>query len=114
MRSPRRVELPQRKVLVPPHLQVLSGLNSHCNYSVRVSCVNEVGASPFSNWLHFQTPESGEGGVVPHYFIYWKQQQSLFISNKSKDVSVWECVRVCWIQMKVLVCAVASAAPPAG
>uniref|UniRef100_H3CAC1 Tyrosine-protein kinase receptor TYRO3 n=1 Tax=Tetraodon nigroviridis TaxID=99883 RepID=H3CAC1_TETNG len=58
MRSPRRVELPQRRVLVPPHLQVLSGLNSHCNYSVRVSCVNEVGVSPFSSWLHFQTPES--------------------------------------------------------
>ncbi|XP_011618258.2 tyrosine-protein kinase receptor TYRO3 [Takifugu rubripes] len=58
MRSPRRVELPQQKVLVPPHLHVLSGINSHSNYSVRVSCVNEVGASPFSHWLQFQTPES--------------------------------------------------------
>lgn len=60
MRSPRRVELPQQKVLVPPHLHVLSGINSHSNYSVRVSCVNEVGVSPFSHWLQFQTPESGK------------------------------------------------------
>uniref|UniRef100_A0A8D2ZKU4 Tyrosine-protein kinase receptor TYRO3 n=1 Tax=Scophthalmus maximus TaxID=52904 RepID=A0A8D2ZKU4_SCOMX len=33
---------------------------SHSNYSVRVACVNEVGASPFSPWLHLQTPEAGE------------------------------------------------------
>lgn len=45
---------------MPPHLQVVSGLRSHCNYSARVSCVNEVGASPFTPWLHFQTPESGD------------------------------------------------------
>ncbi|XP_044022998.1 tyrosine-protein kinase receptor TYRO3 isoform X2 [Siniperca chuatsi] len=57
-RSVRRWDLPQQEVLVPPHLQVLSGLRSHSNYSVRVSCVNEVGASPFCPWLHFQTPES--------------------------------------------------------
>ncbi|XP_045909241.1 tyrosine-protein kinase receptor TYRO3-like [Micropterus dolomieu] len=57
-RAVRRWELPQQEVLVPPHLQVLSGLRSHSNYSFRVSCVNEVGASPFSPWLHFQTPES--------------------------------------------------------
>lgn len=59
-RSGWRWDLPQQEVLVPPHRQVLSPLRSHSNYSVRVSCVNEVGASPFSPWLHFQTPESGE------------------------------------------------------
>ncbi|XP_040916057.1 tyrosine-protein kinase receptor TYRO3 [Toxotes jaculatrix] len=57
-RSVRRRDLPQQEVPVPPHLHVLSGLRSHSNYSVRVSCVNEVGASPFSPWLHFHTPES--------------------------------------------------------
>lgn len=57
-RSVRRWDLPQQKVQVPPHLQVLPGLRSHSNYSARVSCVNEVGASPFCPWLHFQTPES--------------------------------------------------------
>nr|XP_020476991.1 tyrosine-protein kinase receptor TYRO3 isoform X2 [Monopterus albus] len=57
-RSVRKLDLPQQEVRVPPHLQVLSGLRSHSNYSVRVSCVNEVGVSPFSPWLHFQTPES--------------------------------------------------------
>ncbi|XP_041669091.1 tyrosine-protein kinase receptor TYRO3, partial [Cheilinus undulatus] len=57
-RSARRWDLPQREVVVPPHLLVLSGLRSHSNYSVRVSCVNQVGASPFSPWLHLQTLES--------------------------------------------------------
>ncbi|CAJ1074948.1 tyrosine-protein kinase receptor TYRO3 [Xyrichtys novacula] len=57
-RAARRLDLPQQEVQVPPHLSVLWGLRSHSNYSVRVSCVNEVGASPFSHWLHLQTPES--------------------------------------------------------
>uniref|UniRef100_A0A669D7X0 Tyrosine-protein kinase receptor TYRO3 n=1 Tax=Oreochromis niloticus TaxID=8128 RepID=A0A669D7X0_ORENI len=58
MRSARRWDLPQREVQVPPHLHTLTGLRSHANYSARVSCVNEVGASPFSPWLHFHTPEA--------------------------------------------------------
>ncbi|XP_028293535.1 tyrosine-protein kinase receptor TYRO3 isoform X2 [Gouania willdenowi] len=45
------------EVKVPPHSLQLIGLRSHCNYSVRVLCSNEVGASPFSPWLHFSTPE---------------------------------------------------------
>ncbi|XP_035467055.1 tyrosine-protein kinase receptor TYRO3 isoform X2 [Scophthalmus maximus] len=57
-RAVRRGDLPQQRVLVPPHLHVLSGVRSHSNYSVRVACVNEVGASPFSPWLHLQTPEA--------------------------------------------------------
>uniref|UniRef100_A0A3P8VZQ5 Tyrosine-protein kinase receptor TYRO3 n=1 Tax=Cynoglossus semilaevis TaxID=244447 RepID=A0A3P8VZQ5_CYNSE len=52
------IRVPVQKVMVPPHQLLLSGLRSHCNYSVRVSCVNEVGASPFSPWLQFVTPES--------------------------------------------------------
>ncbi|XP_061837708.2 tyrosine-protein kinase receptor TYRO3 isoform X2 [Nerophis lumbriciformis] len=54
------VVAPQRheEVVVPPHQHVLSGLRHHANYSVRVSCVNELGASPFSSWTHFLTPES--------------------------------------------------------
>uniref|UniRef100_A0A8P4KG99 Tyrosine-protein kinase receptor TYRO3 n=1 Tax=Dicentrarchus labrax TaxID=13489 RepID=A0A8P4KG99_DICLA len=57
-RSVRRWDLPQQEVEVPPHLQVLPGLRSHCNYSVRVSCSNEVGASPFSSWftVHYHLP----------------------------------------------------------
>ncbi|XP_026195017.1 tyrosine-protein kinase receptor TYRO3 isoform X2 [Anabas testudineus] len=56
--STQKLDLPHQEVLVPPHIQVLSGLRSYSNYSVRVACVNEVGASPFSPWLQFQTPES--------------------------------------------------------
>uniref|UniRef100_A0A673B4F1 Tyrosine-protein kinase receptor TYRO3 n=1 Tax=Sphaeramia orbicularis TaxID=375764 RepID=A0A673B4F1_9TELE len=57
-RSVRRWDLPQQDVHVPPHVHMLSGLRCYSNYSVRVSCVNEVGASPFSPWMHFTTPES--------------------------------------------------------
>uniref|UniRef100_A0A8C7Z6A4 Tyrosine-protein kinase receptor TYRO3 n=1 Tax=Oryzias sinensis TaxID=183150 RepID=A0A8C7Z6A4_9TELE len=56
--------LQQEEVQVPPHLHRLPALRSHSNYSARVSCVNEVGASPFSPWLHFSTPESGESRLV--------------------------------------------------
>ncbi|XP_056151969.1 tyrosine-protein kinase receptor TYRO3 [Lampris incognitus] len=57
-RSGKKVEVPDQKVVVPPHLQVLTSLNSFSNYSCRVSCSNEVGPSPFSPWIHFQTPEA--------------------------------------------------------
>lgn len=63
----RREALPQQEVQVPPYAHTLSGLRSHSNYSARVSCVNQVGASQFSSWLLFVTPESGEadhGGSV--------------------------------------------------
>nr|XP_057946159.1 tyrosine-protein kinase receptor TYRO3-like [Doryrhamphus excisus] len=56
--SPGRRELPDEEVAVPPHRHVLYGLNSHSNYSVRISCLNELGASPFSPWTRFLTPES--------------------------------------------------------
>ncbi|XP_054913083.1 tyrosine-protein kinase receptor TYRO3 [Poeciliopsis prolifica] len=56
--SGRRWNLPQQEVQVPPHIHTLTGLRSHSNYSLRVSCANEVGASPFSPWLTFITPES--------------------------------------------------------
>ncbi|XP_037097775.1 tyrosine-protein kinase receptor TYRO3 isoform X2 [Syngnathus acus] len=53
-----RVVMPEWSVAVPPHSHVLTGLTHHTNYSARVSCLNEVGASPFSPWTHFLTPES--------------------------------------------------------
>uniref|UniRef100_A0A673B4H1 Tyrosine-protein kinase receptor TYRO3 n=1 Tax=Sphaeramia orbicularis TaxID=375764 RepID=A0A673B4H1_9TELE len=51
-------------VHVPPHVHMLSGLRCYSNYSVRVSCVNEVGASPFSPWMHFTTPESAQSDLT--------------------------------------------------
>ncbi|XP_069391281.1 tyrosine-protein kinase receptor TYRO3 isoform X2 [Paralichthys olivaceus] len=74
-RSFRRRDLPQQKVLVPPHLLVLSGVRSHSNYSVRVSCVNEVGVSPFSPWLHFQTPESVPSAAPRNLTLVLSEQQ---------------------------------------
>uniref|UniRef100_A0A3Q3A1Q0 Tyrosine-protein kinase receptor TYRO3 n=1 Tax=Kryptolebias marmoratus TaxID=37003 RepID=A0A3Q3A1Q0_KRYMA len=64
-------------IQVPPHLHVLSGLRSHSNYSVRVSCVNEVGASQFSSWLHFTTPESPSAAPRNLTFDLSEQQLSV-------------------------------------
>ncbi|KAM6969101.1 LOW QUALITY PROTEIN: tyrosine-protein kinase receptor TYRO3 [Tautogolabrus adspersus] len=78
-RSVRRWDLPQQEVLVPPHLLVVSGLRSHSNYSVRVSCVNEVGASPFSPWLHLQTPESVPS-AAPRNLTFSLSEEQLTLS----------------------------------
>lgn len=78
-RAARRWELPQQEAPVPPHLQVVSGLRSHCNYSARVSCVNEVGTSPFSPWLHFQTPESVPA-AAPANLSFRLSEQQLWLS----------------------------------
>uniref|UniRef100_A0A4W6FDE3 Tyrosine-protein kinase receptor TYRO3 n=1 Tax=Lates calcarifer TaxID=8187 RepID=A0A4W6FDE3_LATCA len=78
-RAVRRWDLPQQEVQVPPHLLVLSGLRSHSNYSARVSCVNEVGASPFSPWLHFHTPESVPS-VAPRNLTFDLSEQQLSLN----------------------------------
>lgn len=57
-RPPRASDPSQVQIQVPPNLVSLSSLRSHSNYRLRVSCLNEVGPSPFSDWLHFSTPES--------------------------------------------------------
>ncbi|XP_040055764.1 tyrosine-protein kinase receptor TYRO3 [Gasterosteus aculeatus] len=75
-RAVQRWDLPQQEVQVPPHLQVLSGLRSHSNYSARVSCINEVGASPFSSWLHFITPESAPSSA-PRNLSFQLSEQHL-------------------------------------
>uniref|UniRef100_A0AAV2JCP9 Tyrosine-protein kinase receptor TYRO3 n=1 Tax=Knipowitschia caucasica TaxID=637954 RepID=A0AAV2JCP9_KNICA len=46
------------QVLVPPHRVSVSGLRSHSDYSLRVSCWNQLGPSPHSDWINFTTPES--------------------------------------------------------
>ncbi|XP_029972131.1 tyrosine-protein kinase receptor TYRO3 [Salarias fasciatus] len=74
-RSVRRSDLPPQTVVVPPHLLELSGLRSHSNYSARVSCVNEVGASPFSSWLHFTTPESVPSAAPMNLSFQLSEQQ---------------------------------------
>lgn len=40
---------------VPPFIRALPGLKHATNYSVRVQCSNEMGNSPFSDWVYFQT-----------------------------------------------------------
>ncbi|KAJ0009170.1 hypothetical protein NQD34_016585 [Periophthalmus magnuspinnatus] len=45
-------------VPVPPHKISVSGLRAHSDYSLRVSCRNQLGSSPNSDWINFTTPES--------------------------------------------------------
>ncbi|XP_061699268.1 tyrosine-protein kinase receptor TYRO3 isoform X2 [Syngnathoides biaculeatus] len=73
------VVFPGSPVQVPPHASVLPGLSRHSNYSVRVACLNEVGASPFSAWTGFVTAESvGSLGI------------SEDLNNQLKDVLIPE------------------------
>ncbi|XP_035850297.1 tyrosine-protein kinase receptor TYRO3 isoform X2 [Sander lucioperca] len=67
----------QVEVQVPPPLVVLAGLRSHSNYSARVSCVNEVGASPFSPWLPFTTPEAVPSAAPRNLTFDLSEQQLL-------------------------------------
>nr|XP_060616761.1 tyrosine-protein kinase receptor TYRO3 isoform X1 [Anolis sagrei ordinatus] len=42
-------------VPVPSFSRALLGLKHSTNYSVRVQCTNEMGSSPFTDWVYFQT-----------------------------------------------------------
>uniref|UniRef100_A0A8C8VQY7 Tyrosine-protein kinase receptor TYRO3 n=1 Tax=Pelusios castaneus TaxID=367368 RepID=A0A8C8VQY7_9SAUR len=44
-------------VPVPPFRCDLPGLKHSTNYSVRIQCTNEMGTSPFTEWVYFQTLE---------------------------------------------------------
>ncbi|XP_061650350.1 tyrosine-protein kinase receptor TYRO3 isoform X2 [Phyllopteryx taeniolatus] len=74
--SPGGVVFPESPVPVPPHAHVLPGLTRHSNYSVRVACLNEVGASPFSAWTRFLTPESVPS-VAPRNLTFDSSRQRL-------------------------------------
>ncbi|KAL2099093.1 hypothetical protein ACEWY4_005573 [Coilia grayii] len=56
--SGRKMPLPERLVTVPPFQVEIGGLQCFSNYSVRIRCANDVGNSPFSSWVNFQTLES--------------------------------------------------------
>lgn len=48
----------QVQIQVPPHRVSVSGLRPHSDYSLRVSCSNQLGPSPFTEALNFTTAES--------------------------------------------------------
>ncbi|XP_076834793.1 tyrosine-protein kinase receptor TYRO3 [Brachyhypopomus gauderio] len=76
--SGRKVKLPDKQVSVPPFQYTIAGLSSHSNYSVRISCDNEIGSSPFSSWVDFQTPESVPSAAPKNLtFDLTEQQLSL-------------------------------------
>ncbi|XP_061087810.1 tyrosine-protein kinase receptor TYRO3 [Conger conger] len=77
--SGKRVELPERRVLVPPFEQNIGGLKCYSRYRVRICCDNEVGPSPFSSWVDFQTPEAVPS-AAPRNLTFELTEQQLSLS----------------------------------
>ncbi|KAI1895602.1 hypothetical protein AGOR_G00107930 [Albula goreensis] len=75
----KRIELPERRVNVPPFEQSISGLKCFSKYSVRICCDNEVGPSPFSGWVDFQTPEAVPS-AAPRNLTFELSEQQLYLS----------------------------------
>lgn len=48
------------------------GLKHSTNYSVRVQCTNEMGNSPFTDWVYFQTLGLGKKTVNKCLKNHWK------------------------------------------
>uniref|UniRef100_A0A8C7L9E2 Tyrosine-protein kinase receptor TYRO3 n=1 Tax=Oncorhynchus kisutch TaxID=8019 RepID=A0A8C7L9E2_ONCKI len=82
--GPEKVEVRDQRVKVPPFQQILNGLSCYSNYSVRVCCDNEVGTSPFSGWLDFQTPEAVPS-AAPRNLTFELTEQHLSLNWASLD-----------------------------
>ncbi|GAA6109419.1 tyrosine-protein kinase receptor TYRO3 isoform X2 [Tachysurus ichikawai] len=73
--SGRKVTLPELQVTVPPFQHTVGGLSSHSNYSFRIRCGNEVGSSPFSPWVDFQTAEAVPLAAPKNLTFHLTEQQ---------------------------------------
>ncbi|MCI4382617.1 hypothetical protein PGIGA_G00016780 [Pangasianodon gigas] len=73
--SGTKVKLPDQQVTVPPFQHTAGGLSSHSNYSFRIRCGNEVGSSPFSPWMDFQTPEAVPSAAPKNLTFHLTEQQ---------------------------------------
>ncbi|KAA0710887.1 Tyrosine-protein kinase receptor TYRO3 [Triplophysa tibetana] len=71
----RKVKLPDIDMHVPPFQHMFDSLRSHSNYSVRIRCDNEVGSSPFSQWVDFYTPEAAPLAAPKNLTFELKDQQ---------------------------------------
>ncbi|XP_066525342.1 tyrosine-protein kinase receptor TYRO3 [Hoplias malabaricus] len=71
----RKVKLPEQHISVPPFKHIMEGLSSHTNYSVRIRCDNEVGPSPYSPWVDFQTPEAVPSAAPKNLTFELTEQQ---------------------------------------
>lgn len=58
--SPDGQEVSTEVTPVPPFAYGVQGLKHSTNYSVRVQCSNEMGSSPFTDRVYFQTLELGK------------------------------------------------------
>ncbi|KAM9466367.1 tyrosine-protein kinase receptor TYRO3 [Clarias gariepinus] len=73
--SGRKIKLPDQQVTVPPFHHTVAGLSSHSNYSFRIRCGNEVGSSPFSPWVDFQTSEAVPSAAPKNLSFQLTEQQ---------------------------------------
>ncbi|CAM2115892.1 tyrosine-protein kinase receptor TYRO3 isoform X2 [Caretta caretta] len=67
--SPENHEGSTEIVPVPPFTCGLPGLKHSSNYSVRVQCTNEMGTSPFTDWVYFQTLEIAPGSTPQNIHV---------------------------------------------
>ncbi|XP_030415394.1 tyrosine-protein kinase receptor TYRO3 isoform X2 [Gopherus evgoodei] len=67
--SPEDHEGSTEVVPVPPFTCGLPGLKHSTNYSVRLQCTNEMGTSPFTDWVYFQTLEIAPGSTPQNIHV---------------------------------------------
>ncbi|XP_041131333.1 tyrosine-protein kinase receptor TYRO3 [Polyodon spathula] len=67
--SGKREELFERQVSVPPHEQTIGGLKCFSNYSTRIVCSNEVGSSPFTDWVNFHQSYYSPGAAPLNFSL---------------------------------------------
>ncbi|XP_067388913.1 tyrosine-protein kinase Mer isoform X2 [Emydura macquarii macquarii] len=61
---------------VPPHLYHIQQLQPMVKYSIRVSCMNEVGWSPFSPWLLASTTEGAPSAAPLNVTVLFNESSS--------------------------------------
>ncbi|KAJ3613607.1 hypothetical protein NHX12_019853 [Muraenolepis orangiensis] len=77
--SPPSGGVSEVEVSVPPYLLILHHLSFYSNYTTRVACTNELGASIFSPWVDFQTPPTVPS-VAPRNLTFDLGEQELRLS----------------------------------
>ncbi|KAJ8291135.1 hypothetical protein GJAV_G00021780 [Gymnothorax javanicus] len=75
----KRAEALEMHVTVPPFEQSIGELKCYSGYRVRISCENEIGPSPFSSWVDFQTPEAAPS-AAPRNLTFDLTEQQLSLS----------------------------------
>uniref|UniRef100_A0A670HRL8 Tyrosine-protein kinase receptor TYRO3 n=1 Tax=Podarcis muralis TaxID=64176 RepID=A0A670HRL8_PODMU len=82
-------EVSTEVVPVPSFSQAFPGLKHSTNYSARVQCTNELGSSPFTDWVYFQT--MGLGKNIGEMIVQ-ETRANLTMWNPLRDLTIRVCV----------------------